>query len=198
MPFKPLSNALLNPHKAPFGAHFYNYLITKNLRRLLNNSFFHPSPRLLCIFCQYILTGGGGWGLGGNGFYKVHCESTHHHHPTFNPTHHQHSTFITQHPSPNIQPLISSTLNIHPPTPIPQHSIPHIINTQHSSPNTQHPTFNPTHHQHPTFNTHHPTFNPHTSSTPNIQHPSPNIQSPHIINTQHPTPITQHSTPLIS
>ncbi len=182
MPFKPLSNALLNPYKAPIETHLYNYLITKNLRRLLNNSFFHPSPRLLCIFCQYILTGGGGWGLGGNGFYKVHCESTHHHHPTFNPTHHQHSTFITQHPSPNIQPLISSTLNIHPPTPIPQHSTPHIINTQHSSPNTQHPSPNiqshtssspnihhptpitqhsiPTHHQHPTSNTHHPTFNP--------------------------------------
>ena len=162
MPFKPLSNALLNPHKAPFGAHFYNYLITKNLRRLLNNSFFHPSPRLLCIFCQYILTGGGGWGLGGNGFYKVHCESTHHHHPTFNPTHHhhptpithhptfnpsyhQHSTFIPQHPSPNIQPLISSTLNIHHPTPIPlhptpfpQHSTPHIINTHHPSPTIHH------------------------------------------------------------
>lgn len=131
MPFKPLSNALLNPHKAPFGAHFYNYLITKNLRRLLNNSFFHPSPRLLCIFCQYILTGGGGWGLGGNGFYKVHCKSTHHHHPTFNPSYHQHSTFITQHPTPI---------------------------TQHPTPNIQHSI--PTHHQHPTSNTHHPTFNP--------------------------------------
>ena len=174
MPFKPLSNALLNPYKAPIETHLYNYLITKNLRRLLNNSFFHPSPRLLCIFCQYILTGGGGWGLGGNGFYKVHCESTHHHHPTFNPTHHQHSTFITQHPSPNIQPLISSTLNIH-----------------HPTPNTQHPTFNPTHHHHPTPITHHPTFNPthHHHPTSITQHSSPNIQSPHIINTQHSTPL---------
>ena len=122
--------------------------------------------------------------MGVNGFYKVHCKSTHHHPPTFNPSYHQHSTFITQHPSPNIQPLISSTLNIHHPTPttqhptpntqhstphiiiiqhpspITQHSIPHIIITQHPSPNTHHPTFNPTHHQHPTSNTHHPTFNP--------------------------------------
>ena len=193
MPFKPLSNALLSPYKVPFGVHLYNYLITKNLRRLLNNSFFHPSPRLLCIFCQYILMGGGYWGLDVEWWVLMvsikfivnphiiitqhsipHIINTQHsspitHPPTFNPTYHQHSTFIPQHPSPNIQSLISSTLNIHHPTPNTQHSTPHIIITQHSI---------PTHHQHPTFNTHHPTFNPHTSSTPNIQHPSPNIQ-PH-------------------
>ena len=170
MPFKPLSNALLNPYKVPFGVYLYNYLITKNLRRLLNNSFFHPSPTitlhiLSIYFNEWWMLSGGCWVVGVNGFYKVHCKSTHHHHPTFNLSYHQHSTFITQHPSPNIQPLISSTLNIHHPTPIPQHSIPHIINTQHSSPNTQH-------------------------STPITQH-----STPHIINTQHPTPITHHFPP---
>ena len=141
MPFKPLSNALLSPYKVPFGVYLYNYLITNNLRRLLNNSFFftHP-PHLLCIFCQYILRSGGCWVVGVNGFYKVHCKSTHHHHPTFNPSYHQHSTFITQHPTPNIQ---HPTSNTHHPTSI-----------------THHPTFNPTHHHHPTSNTHHPTFNP--------------------------------------
>ena len=148
MPFKPLSNALLSPYKAPIEAHLYNYLITKNLRRLLNNLFFHPSPTftlhiLSIYFDEWWMLGAGCWVVGGNGFYKVHCKSTHHHHPTFNPSYHQHSTFNTHHP-----------------TPITQHSIPHIINTQHSSPNTHPPTFNPTHHHHPTSNTYHPTFNP--------------------------------------
>lgn len=148
MPFKPLSNALLNPYKAPIGTHLYNYLITNNLRRLLNNSFFHPSPTftlhiLSIYFEEWWMVSSGCWVVGVNDFYKVHCKSTHHHHPTFNLSYHQHSTFITQHP-----------------TPITQHSIPHIINTQHSSPNTHPPTFNPTHHHHPTSNTYHPTFNP--------------------------------------
>ena len=163
MPFKPLSNALLSPYKVPFGVYLYNYLITNNLRWLLNNSFFHPSPTftlhiLSIYFDRWWMVGGEWWVVGVNGFYKVHCKSTHHHHPTFNPSYHQHSTFITQHPSPNIQSLISSTLNIHHPTPNTQHSTPHIINTQHSTPITQHSI--PTHHQHPTSNTHHPTFNP--------------------------------------
>ena len=141
MPFKPLSNALLNPYKAPIGTHLYNYLITNNLRRLLNNSFFHPSPTftlhiLSIYFEEWWMVSSGCWVVGVNDFYKVHCKSTHHHHPTFNLSYHQHSTFITQ------------------------HSIPHIINTQHSSPNTHPPTFNPTHHHHPTSNTYHPTFNP--------------------------------------
>ena len=140
MPFKPLSNALLSPYKAPIETHLYNYLITNNLRRLLNNSFFHPSPTftlhiLSIYFDEWWMLGGGCWVVGVNGFYKVHCKSTHHHPPTFNPSYHQHSTFITQHPSPNIQ-------------------SPHIINTQHSTPITQHSI--PTHHQHPTSNTHHP------------------------------------------
>jgi len=74
--------------------------------------------------------GGGWWVVGVNGFYKVHCKSTHHHHPTFNPSYHQHSTFITQHPTPitqhptpNIQPHTSSTPNIQHPTPIISHPI---------------------------------------------------------------------------
>ena len=136
MPFKPLSNALLSPYKVPFGAHLYNYLITKNLRWLLNNSFFHPSPRLLCIFCQYILMSGGYWGLGGNGFYKVHCESTHHHHPTFNPSYHQHSTFITHSPTFNPTHHHHPTPITHPPTPITHHPTPI---TQHPSPIISHP-----------------------------------------------------------
>ena len=152
MPFKPLSNALLSPYKVPFGAHLYNYLITKNLRWLLSNPFFHPSPtftlQILSIyFDRWWMLGGGCWVVGVNGFYKVHCKSTHHHHPT----------------------------------PITQHSIPHIINTQHPTfnihhptSNTHHPTFNPTHHQHSTFITQHPTFNPthHQHPTPNTQHPT--------------------------
>ena len=109
MPFKPLSNALLNPYKAPIGTHLYNYLITNNLRRLLNNSFFHPSPTftlhiLSIYFEEWWMVSSGCWVVGVNDFYKVHCKSTHHHHPTFNLSYHQHSTFITQHPSPNIQP----------------------------------------------------------------------------------------------
>ena len=161
MPFKPLSNALLNPHKAPFGTQLYNYLITKNLRRLLNNSSFHPFPHVFFAFLSiyfegWWMLGAGCWVVGVNGFYKVHCKSTHHHHPTFNtqhstfnPTHHQHPTFITQHhtsSSPNIQSLISSTLNIHHPTP-------NIQSHTSSTPNIHHPT-------------------------PNIHHPSPNISHP--------------------
>ena len=168
MPFKPLSNALLNPHKAPFEIHLYNYLITKNLRRLSNNSFFHPSPtftlQILSIYFDgWWMVSSGCWVVGVNDFYKVHCKSTHHHHPTFNLSYHQHSTFITQHP-----------------TPITQHSISHIINIQHSSPNIQHPSPNIQSLISSTLNIHHPTPNiqPHTSSSPNTQYPSPNIQ-PH-------------------
>ena len=169
MPFKPLSNALLNPYKAPIGTHLYNYLITNNLRRLLNNSFFHPSPTftlhiLSIYFDEWWILGVGCWVVGVNGFYKVHCKSTHH----------QHSTFITQ------------------------HSTPHIINTQHSSPNTHPPTFNLSYHQHSTFITQHPTpitqhSIPHIINT---QHSSPNTQhsTPHIIITHHPS----FPTPLIS
>ena len=101
MPFKPLSNALLNPYKAPFKNRIYNYLITKNLRRSLIKSFFTHFPTFPLHFCQYISRGAGCWVVGVNGFYKVHCKSTRHHHPTFNPSHHQHSTFITQHPTFN-------------------------------------------------------------------------------------------------
>mgnify|MGYP000941099320 FL=1 len=150
MPFKPFSNALLSPYKVPFGVYLYNYLITKNLRRLLNNSFFHPYPRLLCIFCQYILMSDRYWVLDVEWWVLMisikfivnpHIIITQHSIPHIINT--QHSLPITQHP-----------------TPITQHSIPHIINTQHSSPNTHPPTFNPTHHHHPTSNTYHPTFNP--------------------------------------
>ena len=177
MPFKPLSNALLSPYKVPFGAHLYNYLITKNLRRLLNNSFFHPSPTftlhiLSIYFDRWWMLGVEWWVLMVSIKFIVnphiiitqhsipHIINTQHsspntHPPTFNLSYHQHSTFITQHP-----------------TPITQHSIPHIINTQHSSPNTQHST-------------------PHIINT---QHSSPNTQhsTPHIINTQHPTPNISH------
>ena len=144
MPFKPLSNALLSPYKAPIGTHLYNYLITNNLRRLLNNSFFHPSPtftlHILSIYFDecWVLS------VGVNGFYKVHCKSPHHHHLTFNPSYHQHSTFNpTHHHHP--------TSNTHHPTFNPSYH-------QHSTFITQHPTFNPTHHQHPTPITHHPSF----------------------------------------
>ena len=132
MPFKPLSNALLSPYKAHIETHLYNYLITKNLRRLLNNSFFHPSPRLLCIFCQYILMGGGYWGLDVEWWVLMvsikfivnpHIIITQHSIPHIINT--QHSSPITQHP-----------------TPFPQHSTPHIINTQHPSPITQYPSPN--------------------------------------------------------
>ena len=146
MPFKPLSNALLNPYKAPFKNRLCNYLITKNLRWLLNNSFFHLSPTftlhiLSIYFDEWWILGVGCWVVGVNGFYKVHCKSTHHQHPTFNPSYHQHSTFITQHPT--FTPHTSSTPNI-------QHPTPNIQSLISSSPNIQHPT-------------------------PNIQHPSPNI-----------------------
>ena len=131
MPFKPLSNALLSPYKVPFGAHLYNYLITKNLRRLLNNSFFHPSPTftlhiLSIYFDRWWMLGVEWWVLMVSIKFIV------------NP-----HIIITQHSIPHI-------INTQHSLPIPQHSIHHIINTQHSSPNT-HP---------PTSNTHHPTFNP--------------------------------------
>ena len=137
MPFKPLSNALLSPYKVPFGVHLYNYLITKNLRWLLSNPFFHPSPTFtLHILSIYF---DGWWGLGGNGFYKVHCESTHHQHPSPNIQPHTSSSPNIQHPSPqHSTPHIIITQH---PTPITQHSTSHIINTQHSTPITQHPTF---------------------------------------------------------
>ena len=184
MPFKPLSNALLNPYKAPIGTHLCKYLITKNLRRLLNNSFLTHFPTFSLHFCQYISRGGGCWVLGVEWWVLMvsikfivnphiiitqhsisHIINTQHslpntHPPTFNPSYHQHSTFITQHPSPNIQSLISSTLNIHHPTPNIQHPSPNI---QHPSPNIQHPS---------------PNIQPHTSSTPNTQHPSPNTHHP--------------------
>ena len=175
MPFKPFSNALLSPYKVPFGAHLYNYLITKNLRRLLNNSFFHPSPRLLCIFCQYILRSGGYWGLDVEWWVLMasikfivnpHIIITQHSIPHIINT--QHSLPIPQHSTPHII--------------ITQHSIPHIINTQHSSPNTHPPTSNTL---------------PPTSNTTHHQHPTPITHHPSPI-THHPIPIPQHSTPLIS
>jgi len=64
MPFKPLSNALLNPYKAPFKNRIYNYLITKNLRRSLIKSFFHPFPHVSFAFLSiyfegcWVLSGG--------------------------------------------------------------------------------------------------------------------------------------------
>ena len=154
MPFKPLSNALLNPYKAPFGAHLYNYLITNNLRRLLNNSFFHPSPTftlhiLSIYFDRWWMLGVEWWVLMVSIKFIV------------NP-----HIIITQHSIPHI-------INTQHSLPIPQHSIPHIINTQHSSPNTHPPTsntlpptFNPTHHQHPSPITHHPIPNTHHPSFP--------------------------------
>ena len=132
MPFKPLSNTLLNPHKAPFGTQLYNYLITKNLRRLLNNSFLTHFPTFSLHFCQYISRGGGCWVLGVEWWVLMVSIKF-----IVNP-----HIIITQHSIPHI-------INT-------QHSSPNI---QHPSPNTQHPTFNPTHHQHPTFNTQHPTPN---------------------------------------
>ena len=171
MPFKPLSNALLNPYKAPFKNRLCNYLITKNLRRLLNNSSLTHFPTFSLHFCQYISRGGGCQVVGVEWWVLMvsikfivnphiiipqhsipHIINTHH--PTFNPSYHQHPTFITQHhtsSSPNIQSLISSTLNIH------------------------HPT---------------PNIQSHTSSTPNIHHPTPNIH--------HPTPNIHHPSPIIS
>ena len=129
MPFKPLSNALLSPYKVPFGVHLYNYLITKNLRWLISNPFFHPSPtftlQILSIyFDRWWMLGVEWWVLMVSIKFIV------------NP-----HIIITQHSIPHI-------INT-------QHSSPNI---QHPSTNTQHPTFNPTHHQHPTFNTQHPSF----------------------------------------
>jgi len=131
MPFKPLSNALLSPYKAPIETHLYNYLITNNLRRLLNNSFFHPSPTftlhiLSIYFDRWWMLDVEWWVLMVSIKFIV------------NP-----HIIITQHSIPHI-------INTQHSTPITQHSIPHIINTQHSSPNT-HP---------PTSNTHPPTFKP--------------------------------------
>ena len=135
MPFKPLSNALLNPYKVPFGAHLYNYLITKNLRRLLNNSFFHPSPTftlhiLSIYFDGWWILGVGCWVVGVEWWVLMvsikfivnpHIIITQHSIPHIINT--QHSLPITQHP-----------------TPFPQHSTPHIINTQHPLPITQYPS----------------------------------------------------------
>ena len=156
MPFKPLSNALLNPYKAPFGAHLYNYLITKNLRWLLNNSFFHPSPTftlhiLSIYFDRWWMLGVEWWVLMVSIKFIVnpHIIITQHSIPHI---------INTQHSSPNIQHPSPIT---HHPSPITQHSTPHIINTQHPSPITHHPS---------------PNIQPHTSSTPNTQHPSPITQ----------------------
>ena len=109
MPFKPLSNALLNPYKAPFGTHLCNYLITKNLRRSLINSFLTHFPTFSLHFCQYISRGDGCWVLGGEWWvlmvsikFIVNPHIINTQHPTFNPTHHQHPTFNTHHPTPNI------------------------------------------------------------------------------------------------
>ena len=152
MPFKPLSNALLSPYKVPFGVYLYNYLITNNLRRLLNNSFFSPTPHIYFAYFVNIfwwVVGGEWWVLMASIKFIV------------NP-----HIIITQHPSPNIQSHTSSTPNTQHstfitqhPTPITQHSTPHIINTQHSSPNTQHSTPHIINTQHPTPNTQH--FPPH-------------------------------------
>jgi len=137
MPFKPLSNALLSPYKVPFGAHLYNYLITKNLRRLLNNSFFHPSPTftlhiLSIYFDRWWMLGVEWWVL------MVSIK------------------FITQHPTPITQHSIPHIINTQHSSPNTQHSTPHIINTQHSSPNTQHSTPHIINTQHPTPNISHP------------------------------------------
>ena len=145
MPFKPLSNALLSPYKAPFETHLCNYLITKNLRRILNNSFFHPSPTftlhiLSIYFDRWWMLGVEWWVLMASIKFIVnphiiitqhsipHIINTQHsspntHHPSFNPTHSIPHIIITQHP-----------------TPFPQHSTLHIINTQHPSPITQYPS----------------------------------------------------------
>ena len=137
MPFKPLSNALLNPYKAPFGAHLYNYLITNNLRRLLNNSFFHPSPTftlhiLSIYFDRWWMLGVEWWVLMVSIKFIV------------NP-----HIIITQHSIPHIINTQHSSPNTHPPTS-----------------NTLPPTFNPTHHQHPSPITHHPIPNTHHPSFP--------------------------------
>ena len=122
MPFKPLSNALLNPYKAPIGAHLYNYLITKNLRWLLNNSFFHPSPTftlhiLSIYFDRWWMLGVEWWVL------MVSIKFIVNPHITIT----QHSTPNIQHPTFNIQSHTSSTPNIQHPTPIISHPINFII-----------------------------------------------------------------------
>ena len=173
MPFKPLSNALLNPHKAPFGTHLFNYLITRDLRRLLNNSFLTHFPTFSLHFCQYILRSGC-WVVGVEWWVLMvsikfivnpHIIITQHSIPHIINT--QHSSPNTQHSIPHIintqhsSPITQhSTPITHHPSPITHHPIPHIINTQHSTPITQHPS---------------PNIQPHTSSSPNIQHPSLNI-----------------------
>ena len=121
MPFKPLSNALLSPYKAPFETHLCNYLITKNLRRILNNSFFHPSPTftlhiLSIYFDRWWMLGVEWWVLMASIKFIV------------NP-----HIIITQHSIPHI-------INTQHSLPIPQHSTPHIIITQHPTPITQHST----------------------------------------------------------
>ena len=141
MPFKPLSNALLNPYKAPFGTQFYNYLITKNLHRLLNNSFLTHFPTFSLHFCQYISGGGvdvGGWVVMMCGFTMNFIETINTHHSTSTTQHPIPHIINTQHSSPITHHSIPHIINTQHPTPIPQHSIPHIINTQHSTPNTQH------------------------------------------------------------
>ena len=109
MPFKPLSNALLSPYKVPFGVHLYNYLITKNLRWLLNNSFLTHSPTFSLHFCQYISRGGGCWVLGVEWWVVMvsikfivnpHIIITQHSIPHI--INNQHPTPNIQHPSPNI------------------------------------------------------------------------------------------------
>ena len=182
MPFKPLSNALLSPYKAPIEAHLYNYLITKNLRWLLNNSFFHPSPTftlhiLSIYFDRWWMLGVEWWVLMVSIKFIV------------NP-----HIIITQHSIPHIINTQHSSPNTQHPTPFPQHSTPFPQHSTFNPTHHQHPTFNPSYHQHSTFITHHPTSNtlpptfntlpptfniqPHTSSSSNIQHSSPNIQ-PH-------------------
>ena len=121
MSFKPLSNALLSPYKVPFGVHLYNYLITKNLRWLISNPFFHPSPtftlQILSIyFDRWWMLGVEWWVLMVSIKFIV------------NP-----HIIITQHSIPHI-------INTQHSLPIPQHSSP---NTHPPTSNTHHPTFNP-------------------------------------------------------
>ena len=161
MTFKPLSNALLSPYKVPFGVHLYNYLITKNLRWLLINPFFHPSPtftlQILSIyFDRWWMLGVEWWVLMVSIKFIVnpHIIITQHSIPHIINT--QHSSPITQHPTFN-----------------PTHH-------HHPTSNTLPPTFNPTHHHHPTSNTQHPSPITH-HPTPITHHPTPN--------TQHSTPL---------
>ena len=136
MPFKPLSNALLNPYKAPFKNCLYNYLITKNLRRLLNNSFLTHFPTFpLYILSIYFE----GWWMLGVEWWVLMVSIKFIVNPYIIITQHSIPHIInTQHSSPNIQHPSPIT---HHPSPITQHSTPHIINTQHPTPITHHPTF---------------------------------------------------------